>query len=69
MRDRIGKHTWKKEELIAYDNASIAEQDKKGKLIAAENKGKTKGKIEGKIVDLPEDDIQQIISRLGEKSN
>ena len=26
------KHSWKKEELIAYDNASIAEQDVRGKM-------------------------------------
>ena len=31
------KHSWQKEELVAYDNASIAEQDERGKLIAAEN--------------------------------
>ena len=39
------KHSWKKEELIEYDNASIAEQDERGKLIAAENKGKQEGKL------------------------
>ncbi|QQS30279.1 MAG: Rpn family recombination-promoting nuclease/putative transposase [Sphingobacteriales bacterium] len=42
------KHSWKKEELIAYDNASIAEQDERGRLIAAEKKGKTEGKLEEK---------------------
>ena len=42
------KHRWKKEELIAYDNASIAEQDERGKLTAAEKKGKVEGKIEEK---------------------
>ena len=42
------KHSWKKEELIAYDNASIAEQDERGRLIAAENRGKTAGKMEVK---------------------
>ena len=26
------RHSWKKEELIAYDNASIAEQDEKGRM-------------------------------------
>jgi len=31
--------------VIAYDNASIAEQDERGKLIAAEDKGKREGKI------------------------
>jgi len=40
------KHAWQKEELIAYDNASIAEQDERGKIIAAEKKGKIEGKIE-----------------------
>ena len=34
------KHSWKKEELIAYDNSSIAEQDARGKITAAENKVK-----------------------------
>ena len=43
------KHSWKKEELIAYDNASIAEQDERGRLTAATNKGKIEGKIEGKV--------------------
>lgn len=43
------KHSWEKEELIAYDNASIAVQDEKGKLIAAENKGETAGRMAGKI--------------------
>ncbi len=42
------KHNWEKEELIAYDNASIAEQDERGKLIAAEKKGKAEGKMVGK---------------------
>lgn len=43
------KHSWGKEELIAYDNASIAEQDERGKIIAAEDKGKKEGRMEGKI--------------------
>jgi len=43
------QYRWKKEELIAYDNASIAEQDAKGKLIAAEKKGKVTGRAEGRI--------------------
>jgi len=42
------KHSWEKEELVAYDNASIAEQDERGRISAAENKGKIKGKIEEK---------------------
>ena len=43
------KHSWGKEELIAYDNASIAEQDERGKITAAEKKGEIKGKIEEKF--------------------
>lgn len=35
------KHSWSKEDLIAYDNASIAEQDKRGEITFAERKGKT----------------------------
>jgi len=38
------QHAWQKEELIAYDNASIAEQDERGKIIAAEKKGKIEEK-------------------------
>ncbi len=38
------KHSWKKEALRAYDNASIAEQDERGKLIAAERKGEIEGR-------------------------
>ena len=34
--------------MIAYDNASIAEQDERGRLIAAESKGKIEGKMEEK---------------------
>ena len=37
------KHTWEREELIAYDNASIAEQDERGRLTAAEKRGRVKG--------------------------
>jgi hypothetical protein len=40
---------WNKAELIAYDNASIAEQDEKGKIIAAKKKGKQEGKEERDI--------------------
>lgn len=41
------KHSWQKEELISYDNASIAEQDERGRLAAAEKKGKVEGIAEG----------------------
>ncbi len=34
------KHSWKKEELIAYDNASIAEQDIRGRMKFAVDKAK-----------------------------
>lgn len=33
------KHSWKKEELEAYDYAAMREQDERGKLIQAEKKG------------------------------
>ncbi len=39
------KHNWSKEDLIAYDNASIAEQDERGKITAAEKKGERNVKI------------------------
>lgn len=50
------RHKWKKEELIAYDNASIAEQDEKGKLTAAKNRGKEENKIE-MIVEMHNDGL------------
>jgi len=34
------KHAWKKEELIAYDNASMREQDIKGEMEFAHEKGR-----------------------------
>ncbi|MBK9017607.1 MAG: PD-(D/E)XK nuclease family transposase [Saprospiraceae bacterium] len=34
------KHSWTKEELEAYDYAAMREQDERGKLVHAENKGK-----------------------------
>lgn len=37
------QHKWKREEIIAYDNASIAEQDEKGKIAAATKKGRKEG--------------------------
>lgn len=62
------KHSWKKEELIAYDNASIAEQDERGKLIAAENKGKVEGKEEekGEVIErcIEENMAPEIISKI-----
>ncbi|MCC6725238.1 MAG: Rpn family recombination-promoting nuclease/putative transposase [Saprospiraceae bacterium] len=40
------KHNWSKEDLVAYDNASIAEQDERGKITAAEKKGGKKRELE-----------------------
>lgn len=40
------QHKWGKDELIAYDNASIAEQDARGVVVAAERKGEEKAKLE-----------------------
>ncbi|MFK7796648.1 MAG: hypothetical protein AB8E82_04285 [Aureispira sp.] len=37
-------HNWDREKFIAYDNSYIAEQDERGKIIAAEIKGKTEEK-------------------------
>ncbi len=66
---------WSKDDLIAYDNASIAEQDERGKITAAEKKGEKKlavqiakeMKKEGEPIDkiirytgLTEDEINEI---------
>jgi predicted transposase/invertase (TIGR01784 family) len=40
------KHSWKKEELVAYDNAFIAERDEIGRLELAEERGELKAKEE-----------------------
>jgi len=70
---------WTKEELIAYDNASIVRQDARGRLIAAEREGRrgVTVKVIGRclqnnmsieliseIVDLPIDEVQNIITQL-----
>ncbi len=41
------KHNWEKEELIAYDNASIAEQDARGRMKVAIDKAKKEGMAKG----------------------
>ncbi len=42
------KHSWKKEELIAYDNASMREQDERGREELAEERGIEQGIEQGK---------------------
>ncbi len=43
------KHNWKKEELIAYDNASMRVQDARGELEFAHEQGLEQGKTEAVI--------------------
>jgi len=40
------KHLWKKEEIIAYENASMREQDERGERALAKEEGKEEGKEE-----------------------
>lgn len=40
------KYTWKKEYLIAYDNASMREQDERGSRELAKEEGKEEKEIE-----------------------
>lgn len=40
------RYSWKKEDLIAYDNASIAERDAVGRLEFAERRGMERGAME-----------------------
>ena len=72
------RHTWKKEELIAYDNASIAEQDMRGKMkfvVDKRNKEIVESCIEEnisiekieKITNIPKEKILQIIEELGKR--
>ena len=43
------KHSWKKEELIAYDNASMREQDERGREEKAEERGIEQGENKKEI--------------------
>jgi len=43
------KHSWNKEDLRRYDNAAIAEQDRRGVIIKAEKESKLEGKQQGKL--------------------
>ncbi len=54
------RHSWKKEELIAYDNASIAEQDVRGKMKFVIDKTKREIVINCHKKGLPSEDIVEI---------
>ena len=73
------KHSWTKDELVAYDDASIAEQDERGRITAAENRGVENEKTAtikeclemkmnisniARIVRLSEEEVRQIIDNL-----
>ena len=72
------RHSWKKEELIAYDNASIAEQDVRGKMKFVVDK-RNREIIEScfeenmsvemiiRITKLPKEQIIQIIEEIKKK--
>jgi predicted transposase/invertase (TIGR01784 family) len=54
------KHNWEKEELIAYDNASMRIQDARGELELAQEKGIEKGREDKEVeavIGLYENDI------------
>ncbi|MFN8347829.1 MAG: Rpn family recombination-promoting nuclease/putative transposase [Spirosomataceae bacterium] len=53
------KHTWTKEELEAYDYAAMREQDERGKITAAERKGKIDTAKEFKRLGVGFDIIKQ----------
>ncbi len=73
-----GKVDWKKEELIAYDNASIAEQDVRGKMkfvvdkrnteivVKCHNKGMKINDI-SEITELPSDEVEAIVKEYERK--
>ena len=76
------KHNWSKEDLIAYDNASIAEQDERGKLTFAEKKGAKATRLEAikglhqngvpisiiaKSLNLTEEEVSAIIENQANK--
>ena len=54
------RHSWKKEELIAYDNASIAEQDVRGKMKFVIDKTKKEIVIKCYEKGLQSEDISEI---------
>jgi len=60
------KHSWKKEELEAYDYAAMREQDERGKLVQAEKKGAKNSKIEiAKEMKSEGEPIEKIIKYTG----
>lgn len=76
------RHSWKKEELIAYDNASIAEQDERGRMKLAVDRAKQEEKKEivercweeslpieiiARIANLPVDEVSKIIEGIKNK--
>jgi predicted transposase/invertase (TIGR01784 family) len=76
------KHSWGKEELVAYDNAFIAQRDEIGRIELAEERGKEKQKIEAiigfygngipvqviaKSLKLTEEEVTQILQNNTEK--
>jgi len=48
------KYSWKKEELVAYDNAFIAERDEIGRIELAEERGIEQGIEQGKLSEKEE---------------
>jgi predicted transposase/invertase (TIGR01784 family) len=58
------KHNWEKEELIAYDNASMREGDMVQELLKAKDIGEIEGKIKGKIEGKREEQIKGIVKAL-----
>jgi predicted transposase/invertase (TIGR01784 family) len=71
------RHLWSKEDIIAYENASMREQDERGREELAEERGKIEGKIElvlkafqkgnsvdsiSDFLDIPIAEVKQIIA-------
>jgi predicted transposase/invertase (TIGR01784 family) len=55
------KHNWKKEELIAYDNASMRIQDARGEKELAHEQGREEGREEGKEIGKEESQKEMVI--------
>ncbi len=65
------KHSWEKEELIAYDNFFIAIQDARGRIEAAEMKALEKGRSEGLAKGIEkgiEKEKQQVVEKCWQRN-
>lgn len=61
------RHRWKKEEIIAYDNAAIKEQDDRGILELAEERAMERGMDKGRKEERAKAEAEKVLTILSLK--